>query len=322
MDTVLTATVVPYSCRSFLRVTASKVDTKQAMQVPATAILHSPPQRLSQLKMVATLAPALFGEVFLCRDTKTGRQVAVKRVDLSCAKAQVTRSKHIRVVESLKQERDVHRRLVATETRNLVLLEEEVQYGGSLYLIFPFCAGGDLFDVVRHSPLDGRLPETTARRFLYDVVQGLLCLKQNGLAHRDISLENVLLDVHGICHVCDFGLAIEAENVVAPGRVGKSWYMAPEVFAVQESYDPLAADIWSLGVLLAIMLTGAPLIEKPSMGDYRFCVLSQGGGVRQLSHIFPSKLSEDGWDLMEKVLSIDPIQRPTLEQVATHPFLS
>ncbi|OWZ15115.1 CAMK protein kinase [Phytophthora megakarya] len=269
-----------------------------------------------------TLAPALFGEVLLCLDSTSGRQFAVKRVDLRCARAQVTVGKHIRVVESLQQERSVHRRLVGAQTSNLLLLEEEVQCGGNLYLIFPFCSGGDLFDVVRHSPFDGRLPEATARRFLHDVVCGLLCLKQNGLAHRDISLENVLLDGEGLCHVCDFGLAVKHGKLQAPGRVGKAWYMAPEVYAAKERYDPLQADMWSLGVLLAIMLAGAPLIEKPTCDDRQFRVLSHGGGVRKLRRIFPSKLSEVAWDLMEKLLPIDPRKRLTLEQVLEHPFLS
>ncbi|POM80546.1 CAMK protein kinase [Phytophthora palmivora] len=269
-----------------------------------------------------TLAPALFGEVLLCLESSTGRQFAVKRVDLRCARAQVTIGKQIRVVESLQQERSVHRRLVAAQTTNLLLLEEEVQCGGNLYLIFPFCSGGDLFDVVRHSPLDGRLPETTARRFLRDVVRGLLCMKQNGLAHRDISLENILLDAEGVCHVCDFGLTVKHNKLQAPGRVGKAWYMAPEVYAAKERYDPLQADIWSLGVLLAIMLAGAPLVEKPTCDDRQFRVLSHGGGVRKLRRIFRGKLSEVVLDLMDKLLTMDPRKRPTLEQVLEHPFLS
>ncbi|CEG40459.1 camk protein kinase [Plasmopara halstedii] len=288
----------------------------------AQTIIQSPPKRLSELKMMGTLAPALFGEVLVCLDTRVGRYIAVKRVNMRCAEAQLTVDQHIQVVESLQQERAVHRRLVAAKTTNLVLLEEEVHYGGHLYLIFPYCSGGDLFNAVRRSPMNGRLFEGTTRRFMRHIVRGLQCLKQNGLAHRDISLENILLDTDNVCHICDFGLASEHGKLLAPGRVGKVWYMAPEVFAVREPYDPLSADIWSLGVLLAIMLTGVPLVRKPTNDDRHFCVLSHGGGVRELRHIFPSKLSENVWDLMDKLLTIDPQRRPTLEQVAEHPFLS
>lgn len=335
MDAMLTATFLsPRGSSSSSATTPKKGKKKlrsprpQPTREPApsmpvsTKVIRSPPQRLSDLKVMETLAPALFGEVLLCLDSKTGRQFAVKRVDLRCARAQVTVGKQIRVVESLQQERAVHRRLVAARTSNLLLLEEEVQCNGNLYLVFPFCSGGDLFDVVRHSPLDGRLPETTARRFLRDVVRGLLCMKQNGLAHRDISLENVLLDAEGVCHVCDFGLATQHGKLLAPGRVGKAWYMAPEVFAAKESYNPLQADIWSLGVLLAIMLAGSPLVEKPTRDDRQFRVLGHGGGVRKLRRVFPRKLSEGAWDLMEKLLNMDPNKRPTLEQVADHQFLS
>ncbi|GMF35927.1 unnamed protein product [Phytophthora fragariaefolia] len=337
MDAVLTATFSPFSSprgsSSSSATTPKKPKKKSPPPQPApepepvrartsATVTRSPPQRLSDFKVMETLAPALFGEVLLCHDAKTGRQYAVKRVDLRCARAQVTVGKQIRVVESLQQERAVHRKLAAARTSNLLLLEEEVQCGGNLYLVFPFCSGGDLFDVVRHSPLDGRLPEATARRFLRDVARGLLCMKQNGLAHRDISLENVLLDAEGVCHVCDFGLAAPHGKPLAPGRVGKAWYMAPEVFAAKEPYDPLAADMWSLGVLLAIMLAGAPLVEKPTSDDRQFRVLSHGGGVRKLRRVFPRKLSEVTWDLLERLLTMDPRRRPTLEQVLAHPFLA
>lgn len=334
MDAVLTSTFSSSRGPLLSSATTSNKSKKKAhssssVPVPVlspvatlSVIIQSPPKRLSDFKVIRTLAPALFGEVLLCLDTKTGRQFAVKRVNMRCAEAQVTIGQHIQVVENLHQERAVHRKLVAAQTTNVLLLEEEVYYGGHLYLIFPYCEGGDLFNAVRRSPMDGRLFEATSRRFLRDVVRGLLCMKENGLAHRDISLENVLLDVDNVCHICDFGLASEYKKLLAPGRVGKVWYMAPEVFAAKVPYDPLAADIWSLGVLLAIMLTGVPLVERPTYDDRHFCVLSHSGGVRRLRRVFPRKLSKNVWDLLDKLLTIDPRGRPTLEQVAAHPFLS
>uniref|UniRef100_M4C4E0 Protein kinase domain-containing protein n=1 Tax=Hyaloperonospora arabidopsidis (strain Emoy2) TaxID=559515 RepID=M4C4E0_HYAAE len=332
VDVVLTATfLTPRSSSSASTPKKNKTKVQTLHTRPTCApvvvkhipvqVTQSPPQRLGDLRIIKTLAPALFGEVLLCLDSTSGRQFAVKRVDLGCARAQVTVNTRVQVVESLDQERSVHRKLASVRTTNLLVLEEEVQCGGNLYLVFPFCSGGDLFNVVRHSPVDGRLPEATARRFIRDVVRGLLCLKHNGLAHRDISLENVLLDAKGVCHVCDFGLATQHSALIAPKRVGKAWYMAPEVFAATAPYHALPADIWSLGVLLAIMLTGAPLVDNPTMKDRHFRVLSQGGGVRKLHRVFPRKLSDVTWDLLEKMLTIDPEQRPTLEQVATHPFL-
>ncbi|CAH0482246.1 unnamed protein product [Peronospora belbahrii] len=322
-ETLSSSPTIPKTNKTFesLQLQSTR-ETVVTVPVVSTTITRSPPQRFSDLKIIETLAPALFGEVLLCRDSKTNRQLAVKRVDLRCARAQVTIGKPIQVVESLQQERAVHRKLVAAQTTNLLLLEEEIQCGGNLYLVFPFCSGGDLFDVVRQSPTEGRLSEAIARRFLRDIVCGLLCMKENGLAHRDISLENVLLDAKGVCYLCDFGLATHHGKLLAPGRVGKAWYMAPEVFAAKESYDPLAADIWSLGVMFAIMLSGAPLVEKPTYGDRHFRVLSQGGGIRKLRYIFPCKLSNVALDFMEELLNINPHERPTLEQVAKHSFLS
>ncbi|RLN37145.1 hypothetical protein BBJ28_00020455, partial [Nothophytophthora sp. Chile5] len=163
---MLTATLSPFSSprgsssskattptssskKSKKKLKAVKLPTRAA-QAPSTTmstaspacVVRSPPQRLADFKVLKTLAPALFGEVLLCRDARTGRQLAVKRVDLRCAQAQLTIGKQIRVVESLQQERAVHLQLVAAKTTNLLLLEEEVQCGGNLYMIFPFCTGG------------------------------------------------------------------------------------------------------------------------------------------------------------------------------------
>ncbi|RLN06772.1 hypothetical protein BBJ28_00020015 [Nothophytophthora sp. Chile5] len=97
--------------------------------------------------------------------------------------------------------------------------------------------------------------------------------------------------------------------------------MAPEVYAAKEAYDPLQADMWSLGVLLTIMLTGAPLVEKPNCDDRQFRVLHRSG-VRKLARVFPKKPTEEAWDLLERLLDTEPTQRPTLEEVSKHPFLS
>ncbi|KAG6612200.1 serine/threonine protein kinase [Phytophthora cinnamomi] len=93
-------------------------------------------------------------------------------------------------------------------------------------------------------------------RLCRQVTLGLHFLHSNGIAHRDVSLENVLLR-GGVCKLSDFGLATDAERMCAE-VVGKANYMAPEVVA-GEAYAPVAADMWSLGIVLFIMLTGSPL---------------------------------------------------------------
>lgn len=365
-----------------------------------TRVERSSSARLGDLELVRTLAPALFGEVLLCADRRgygyvdhgyEGNHnqlplVAVKRVELASARTKRTLERGVRVAEDLEHERAVHYALVAGSSsscasdalgydaardplgsRNLLLLREEIQCRGSLFLVFDYCARGDLFDKVRtHSSGEGRLPERTARVYLRDVVRALVAMKARGFAHRDISLENVMLvekastkrgtlqdgydecnhvegyecnhvegyactpadgadeDEDACCYLGDFGLAVRADRTAPAGRVGKTWYMAPEVFAGDRAVDPLPADVWSLGVLLCIMLTGAPLVRVPAASDAHFRTLSAGGGVALLlNKWFPTEaeLSADARALLAGMLDVDPSRRLTLEQIADHPFL-
>ncbi|GMF44073.1 unnamed protein product [Phytophthora lilii] len=90
--------------------------------------------------------------------------------------------------------------------------------------------------------------------------------QQIGIAHRDLSLENVLMH-NGECKVSDFGLSVAAK-ARCKERVGKEYYMAPEVVA-GKTYDPVKADIWSLGIMWFILLTGSPLVAIASFQKRR-----------------------------------------------------
>lgn len=325
---------------------------------PRRRIARSSSARLADLELVRSLAPALFGEVLLCVDRRSRSPVAVKRVDVASARAKRTLERGVRVAEDLERERAVHAELAAglvdaadaqadardpLGSRNLLLLREEVACRGSLFLVFPFCERGDLFDAVRtHRSGDGRLPERAARLYFGDVLRALLEMKRQGLAHRDISLENVMLtrqlgadlastdEERDCCYLGDFGLAARADGPAPAGRIGKTWYMAPEVFAAEDAVDTLAADVWSLGVLLCIMLTGAPLVRVPATTDAHFRTIADGdadaseaSGLRLLLRKwFPSdgELSAATRDLLASMLRVDPRKRPTLEQVASHAF--
>ncbi|DAZ96256.1 TPA: hypothetical protein N0F65_012559 [Lagenidium giganteum] len=113
---------------------------------------------------------------------------------------------------------------------------------------------GDVLQRVQASPT-GRLDETTTLQCFRQLARAVRFLHQHGIAHRDFFLDNVLLQDKSVCKLCDFGLSVSA-NRVCSDIVGKAYYMAPEVVA-ESTYDPTAADMWSLG----IMLTGSPLTQ-------------------------------------------------------------
>ncbi|KAE8877133.1 hypothetical protein PF007_g29696 [Phytophthora fragariae] len=140
-----------------------------------------------------------------------------------------------------------------------------------------------------------------------------------GIAHRDLSLENVLLR-DGECKISDFGLSVAA-TARCKARVGKAYYMAPEVVA-GKTYDPVKADIWSLGIMWFILLTGSPLVSIASERNKAFVAVAQCG----VTAVFESwkvsnKLSAEVMDLIAKMLSVNPAERISLDMIFEHPCL-
>ncbi|DAZ98613.1 TPA: hypothetical protein N0F65_001032 [Lagenidium giganteum] len=281
-------------------------------------------QRLQRYSAVRVLASALFGDVLLCRDQHSRHMKAIKRVNLAAAQAQRTTRTGQHVHENVASERRVYRALHKRGGhRNLLMLQDEIECDGTLHLVFEYCARGDLYNVLTECP-NGRIGEGMVRQYLLQVATGLSFLHNAGFAHRDVSLENVVVTAEDECQLCDFGLAfaLDDKRYNAPrGPVGKVWYMAPEVYNGNMGYDLLAADVWSLGILACIMLTGGPLVSEPSRKDRRFCFIREHG-VRALFEHWgtDSYMSSDVLDLLTRMLTLQPEKRLTMREVLAHPF--
>ncbi|OWZ23489.1 Serine/threonine protein kinase [Phytophthora megakarya] len=106
------------------------------------------------------------------------------------------------------------------------------------------------------------------------------------------------------------------------GRVGKEAYMAPEIVA-GESYDPALADVWSLGIMWFVMLTGSPLMSLAVPSEKAFGALEKHGvGVVLEIWGHKDRISRSTISLLDKVLQINPRQRIALDQLLAHPVFS
>jgi len=189
-------------------------------------------------------------------------------------------------------------------------------------LVFDYCPYGELYDQVQMAP-QRSLGLETARSFFQQIACAVRFIHAHNIAHRDISLENILVDEHKQCRLADFGLASDYGAACA-GRVGKAFYMAPEVLSCQQDgyYDGLKADIWSLGVLLFIMVTGVPPFETAGDSDARFRVV-KSRGVSQLLCIWQmeDRVTDELRDLLTQMLHVDAQERVSIEKVCSHPWL-
>jgi len=219
---------------------------------------------------------------------------------------------------------------------------EVLQDDEYLYSIMPYAKGGDLFGyVVNESKGDeGGMDEPVARYWFKQILQGLHFLQSKGICHRDLSLENILVDEHN-CLVIDFGMCLRVpytsstsptkitsvtsgttRRLIRPqGTCGKHNYMSPEIFENRECFDGFAIDLWAAGVILYIMLTGFPPYDHATLSDQRFEIIV-GGQLADQLETWDIHLGEEAGGLLQAMLQLRPCDRLTLGQVMDHPWVT
>lgn len=162
--------------------------------------------------------------------------------------------------------------------------------------------------------------ERIAIRIMKQVVSAILYCHLNGIVHRDIKSDNILFlteDIHSPVKLIDFGISVKFEkDTKLKDKTGTVLYIAPEV--ISGSYDE-KCDIWSCGVLMYMMLSGTP----PFNGSSRQEVMAK---IKKGKFTFSGKIwtliSEEGKDLIKKMLTLDPARRPSCREVLSHPWFT
>lgn len=180
-----------------------------------------------------------------------------------------------------------------------------------------YVSGGELFSyIVDRQYLD----EDEAVYLFRQMVAALLHCHRLGIHHRDLKPENILLDQHTKqVKLVDFGMAaLQPKGKLLTTPCGSVHYAAPEVF--EKSYDGSKVDVWSLGIILHVMLTGATpfYYDARTMNrDVRIWhdVIKAG--------VFPmdEDLSAEAQDLLLRMLTPSPKARISMEEVFHHPFV-
>ena len=141
------------------------------------------------------------------------------------------------------------------------------------------------------------------------------------IAHRDIKLENVLVDTRDMTlKVADFGYAAQGTQQLSSYR-GTFTYMAPEIKEGQV-YDGQKADLFSAGVVLFILVRGIFPFKEARKEEYFYNLLCQGKFSEYWNKVESGYLSAEFRDLMQKMLCYTPESRLTLEQIRAHPWMT
>ena len=268
---------------------------------------------------------------------------------------------------------------------NILGCLEVLQDDEYLYIVMPYCSGGDMYAMVRKGgcksqthraavkqpssslPLSGgmvcstsdmslgttitahsntstnpsRPEEMQARIWFRQLLQGLMHLQKKGICHNDLTLENLLVDENKNLVLIDFGRAIRVPYadrsnygcvcdvsegtcrlLIQPqGRSGNLTYLAPEILEGNEAFDGFAADLWSAGVVLFVLLVGLAPFKWPNSTDVRYAQINRGKFKDLMYTHLEHPVSDDACDLLQNMLWRDPRQRLTLAQILQHPWV-
>ncbi|KAG6814044.1 hypothetical protein H0H92_003894 [Tricholoma furcatifolium] len=212
-----------------------------------------------------------------------------------------------------------------------------------VYIFEEYCQGGSLAALLEHGRIED---ENIIQVYTMQMLEGLAYLHKEGVLHRDIKPDNILLDHLGVIKFVDFGAAkILAKNQktlqrsrrlpdIAPtvngmptsnglamnnSLTGTPMYMSPEVIKNDKRGRKGAMDIWSLGCVVLECATG----RKPwSNLDNEWAIMFHIGVSTQHPPLpDPSQLSEKGINFIKQCLTIDPMRRPTALELLQHPWM-
>ncbi|XP_062215194.1 serine/threonine-protein kinase SAPK10-like [Phragmites australis] len=255
-------------------------------------------------ELVRDIGSGNFGVARLMRNRADGQLVAVKYIE-----------RGEKIDENVQREIINHRSL---RHPNIIRFKEVILTPTHLAIVMEYASGGELFERICNA---GRFSEDEARFFFQQLISGVSYCHSMQVCHRDLKLENTLLDGSTAprLKICDFGYSKSSVLHSQPkSTVGTPAYIAPEVLLKKE-YDGKVADVWSCGVTLYVMLVGAYPFEDPDEPKNFRKTIQRILGV-QYSIPDYVHISPECRDLISRIFVADPATRITIPEITNHPW--
>ena len=229
----------------------------------------------------------------------TEQEVAVKVLEKDEIEDKIDIERILREIEILKKV--IH--------PNICQLYETYSTVHNFYIMMEHITGGDLFDYISDN---NYLSENKSCRLFRQLISVIEYLNELGISHRDIKLENILLDdKHENLKLIDFGLSnYFSESKLLKSSCGSPCYASPEMLS-GIPYLGITTDLWSSGIVLYSMLAGSlPFDDQELYELYKQIKLGK--------FYLPSTLSLEAIDLLKRILNIDPTKRISLDEIKNH----
>ncbi|KAL3505549.1 hypothetical protein ACH5RR_030931 [Cinchona calisaya] len=254
--------------------------------------------RLGKYELGRTLGEGNFGKVKYARNLESGQPFAIKILEKH-------RILDLNISDQIKREIGT---LKLLKHPNVVRLHEVLASKSKIYMVLEYVDGGELFDRIASK---GKLSEAQGRKLFQQLIDGVSYCHNKGVYHRDLKLENVLVDAKGNVKITDFGLSALPQHFRDDGLLhttcGSPNYVAPEILS-NRGYDGATSDTWSCGVILYVILTGYLPFD-----DRNLAVLYQKifKGEAQI----PKWLSPGAQHLINRILDPNPRTRISMADI-------
>lgn len=270
------------------------------------------PGSFKQIQAKYTINPEVlgtgnFGKVFLAQWTANPNiKVAIKAL----SKAKIENQ-----IDLIREEIKILSKL---DHPNIIRYYETYESDKYMYLVMEYCNGGELFEKLTRNG-DSTFSEKDAAAIMRKLFLAINHCHSNNIAHRDIKPENIMYSTNGDTQeikLIDFGLSKQAKNSKQNlgTVVGTPYYVAPEVL---EGVYGMECDLWSLGVVLYILLSG----YLPFSANNHIEVFEK---VRRANYTFKQNewksVSDEAKDLITKLLCKDIKKRLTASKALEHPW--
>lgn len=276
---------------------ASEKHIRESLSITTGLNKNSSFEQLDNFIIGSEIGKGAYASVRCAQNKQNMSKVAIKIYD---------KSKLLTPSRKKNAEREI-KILTRLNHPNIIKLYQTIENRKSLNLIMEYVSGCSLMAYMKKTK-DKRLEENDAKRVFKQIIEALEYCHSLGISHRDIKLENILINPQNNVKLIDFGFSTCFPNEKKLKLFcGTPSYMAPEIVNKQECHGP-PSDIWAAGILLYVLLSGGfPFKAAHSKELY--------GKIQKACFSIPAHISPEASTLIRAMLNLDPLKRPYAKTV-------